>query len=276
MIDLAFLSQSLTARFGLQVEVRTARTFEGKTISVSPSGIPPTKGFRIDYLLGWRRITASFIPGSFAQSLILGIKSCSRDQKALFELFAESLSGKGARITVRLDGTEYSAIETNSWPTNWTSIEINMSILGLVEVEPDYTFENIFPFVSSFLGLCLSLLPLDQNESDFEEGGESEGASFLSEIKRYERSRINRAACIEIYGTDCSICGYNFGVTFGKEGEGLIHVHHILPVSLANGSYRFDPRKDLIPVCPNCHAMLHRKHPPYLPEELKQLLRRHR
>ena len=35
-----------------------------------------------------------------------------------------------------------------------------------------------------------------------------------------------------------------------------------------------DPVKDLIPVCPNCHAMLHRKTPPLLPEELGRILKR--
>jgi 5-methylcytosine-specific restriction protein A len=33
-------------------------------------------------------------------------------------------------------------------------------------------------------------------------------------------------------------------------------------------NYIVDPVKDLEPVCPNCHAMLHRKDPPYSIEEL--------
>ena len=37
-------------------------------------------------------------------------------------------------------------------------------------------------------------------------------------------------------------------------------------------NYRLDPINDLIPVCPNCHAMLHRRCPPYTPEELKNML----
>jgi 5-methylcytosine-specific restriction protein A len=116
------------------------------------------------------------------------------------------------------------------------------------------------------------LPPLEQ--ADLQETGEAEGAFSYSIVKQYERSRMNRAACIEIHGTDCSICGFNFGARFGKDGEGLIHIHHVVPVSLMNGSYRLDPGKDLIPVCPNCHAMLHRKNPPYFPEELRQLLRK--
>jgi len=31
-----------------------------------------------------------------------------------------------------------------------------------------------------------------------------------------------------------------------------------------------DPREDLVPVCPNCHAMLHRVKPPMDVEDLKR------
>ena len=35
-----------------------------------------------------------------------------------------------------------------------------------------------------------------------------------------------------------------------------------------------DPENDLTPVCPNCHAMLHRKDPPYRPDELRRMIDR--
>ncbi len=86
-------------------------------------------------------------------------------------------------------------------------------------------------------------------------------------------ARINRAACIEINGTSCNICGFSFGDVFGVLGEGFIHVHHIVPVSEMDGSYILNPGTDLIPVCPNCHAMLHRKQSVLPPNELKKILR---
>ena len=36
--------------------------------------------------------------------------------------------------------------------------------------------------------------------------------------------------------------------------------------------YQLNVDKDLVPVCPNCHYMLHRKDPPYTIEELKSML----
>jgi 5-methylcytosine-specific restriction protein A len=38
------------------------------------------------------------------------------------------------------------------------------------------------------------------------------------------------------------------------------------------GKYEVDPIKHLRPVCPNCHAMLHRQEPPFTIEELKEKL----
>ena len=35
--------------------------------------------------------------------------------------------------------------------------------------------------------------------------------------------------------------------------------------------YEVDPIKDLIPVCPNCHAMIHSKRPAFTIEEIKEI-----
>ena len=87
---------------------------------------------------------------------------------------------------------------------------------------------------------------------------------------RYERSPINCAACIEIQGTVCRICGFDFGAIYGPSGEGFIEVHHIDPVSGLDAGTIVDPAKDLIPVCSNCHSMLRREEPPLDSEVLRQ------
>jgi len=40
-------------------------------------------------------------------------------------------------------------------------------------------------------------------------------------------------------------------------------------ISSISKGYEVDPENDLVPVCPNCHAMLHRHDPPYTVAELK-------
>ena len=86
-----------------------------------------------------------------------------------------------------------------------------------------------------------------------------EGGKSSIKVNKYERSSIARQKCIEYHGVSCKICGINFEDMNGEVGKGFIHVHHIKPISEIDKEYVVDYKKDLIPVCPNCHAMLHRK-----------------
>lgn len=89
----------------------------------------------------------------------------------------------------------------------------------------------------------------------------------------FERSSIARQRCIEANGTTCVVCGFNFEEKYGYIGKGFIHVHHIIPLNEIGSSYKVNYKKDLIPVCPNCHAMLHRKNDgAFTWEELKQMI----
>ena len=99
-----------------------------------------------------------------------------------------------------------------------------------------------------------------------------EGAKQSITVNRYERNNQARKKCIEYYGTGCYVCAFNFENIFGEIGKDFIHVHHLIPLSEINQEYEVDPIQDLRPVCPNCHAMIHRKNPPFTIEEIKNLL----
>jgi 5-methylcytosine-specific restriction enzyme A len=104
-----------------------------------------------------------------------------------------------------------------------------------------------------------------------------EGAAATVQVNRFERDPKARKACIRHYGARCQACGFDFAKRYGALGEGFIHVHHIVPLSEVRSSYVVDPVKDLRPICPNCHAMLHRQRPSLSIEDLKGMLRqRHR
>jgi hypothetical protein len=92
-------------------------------------------------------------------------------------------------------------------------------------------------------------------------------------VNRYERDPAKRLQCLEHYGYDCQICDFSFLNTYGEIGNEFIHVHHIEPLGEVGGEGDIDPKKDLIPVCANCHAMLHRQTPALKPEELRKLLK---
>jgi 5-methylcytosine-specific restriction protein A len=100
-----------------------------------------------------------------------------------------------------------------------------------------------------------------------------EGATIRVDVNRYERDLKARAACIAYHGATCSICAFSFTQRYGPLGEGFVHVHHLKPISSLRSEYRIDPIEDLTPVCPNCHAMLHRTTPPLTPDELRALMK---
>ena len=84
-----------------------------------------------------------------------------------------------------------------------------------------------------------------------------EGAKKEIVVNCYERSHEAREKCIAAHGCKCAVCGMDFEKMYGEIGRGFIHVHHVVPISSIGKEYQIDPVKDLIPVCPNCHAMLH-------------------
>jgi hypothetical protein len=87
----------------------------------------------------------------------------------------------------------------------------------------------------------------------------AEGALSTYLTSRYERDPKARAACIQAHGLSCIVCNFNFETTFGEHGRGFIHVHHLNPLSNSKPGTVTDPLKDLVPVCPNCHYMLHHR-----------------
>lgn len=99
-----------------------------------------------------------------------------------------------------------------------------------------------------------------------------ESASVKISVNSYERNREARQKCIDHYGYDCAACGFNFKTNYGTIGEKLIHVHHVIPLHTVQEEYEIDPIKDLIPVCPNCHAVIHRAKTELTIEELKEHL----
>lgn len=103
-----------------------------------------------------------------------------------------------------------------------------------------------------------------------------EGASRRITVNAFERSAEARTMCIAKYGATCVVCDFDFAVAYGRLGEGYIHVHHLRDLASIGEEYEVDPNKDLRPVCPNCHAMLHRGATMLTIDELKKILRRRR
>ena len=109
--------------------------------------------------------------------------------------------------------------------------------------------------------------------SDYKSGEYTEGSKYEVTLTKNERSSSARKKCIEHHGVRCLSCSFDFQEVYGPIGEGFIHIHHIVPLEDITEAYTVDPINDLIPLCPNCHAMAHKRKPPYNLFELQSFIR---
>lgn len=93
-------------------------------------------------------------------------------------------------------------------------------------------------------------------------------------VNRYERDTKLRALCLAHHSMRCSCCDVLLEELYGEAARDLVHVHHLTPLHKIPNGAKIDPTSDLRPVCPNCHAVIHRKDPPYTIEEVRGLLGR--
>ena len=128
------------------------------------------------------------------------------------------------------------------------------AIFNEFKAKKDFTPEIIYP---------------DEVEKNLLEGAKKEVI-----VNSYERNPIARKKCLEYFRYNYSVCNINFEKVYGVIGKHFIHVHHLVQISNIKKEYEVNPIKDLIPVCPNCHAMLHKRNPPYSIDKLKDITKR--
>ncbi|WP_317856027.1 HNH endonuclease [Chakrabartyella piscis] len=127
-----------------------------------------------------------------------------------------------------------------------------LNMIYFIINNPEETYANVLNFGAQYI--IQSIYPETADLNDC-----YEGAKTTVTVNRYERNLEARQKCINHHGCYCHICNLDFKKVYGELGNGFIHVHHIKPLHEIKEGYIVDPINDLIPVCPNCHAMLHRK-----------------
>ena len=144
--------------------------------------------------------------------------------------------------------------------------------VGAEEDESD--IDLVCQWMGRFAAAIVAILPLEEENqtSETDDPGYPEGRLSRLTANRYERDRRNRAAAIAIHGSLCSACGVDFGKLYGSVAAGYIEVHHVTPLSELGPDYVIDPMHDLIPLCPNCHAVAHRRNPPFTVDEIAGFL----
>ena len=261
----------MTARTGLGLSPSLCS--EGAVASVRASDVDHPNGFTIQVRTSWRSIEASFEPDNFAGALIRQMGDAENGDRARLAGIMDSLISSGLKISMRVNGSNVSDFRSLPEPP-WTALELKAARLA----SPELGESKLSEYVKEVCGACLApILALLAKEDDTAlhhgEAGLPEGAKARIEVNRYERSAANRATCIAIHGARCKACGFDFELAYGSLGAGFIEVHHLVMASKMGPGYMVDPGKDLVPLCSNCHSMVHRADPPLDVEELKKALR---
>ncbi len=90
-----------------------------------------------------------------------------------------------------------------------------------------------------------------------------EGEAGEAQSKELRRRNMQlRQACIDYYKRKhdgrlvCECCGFDFTKAYDISDE-YIEVHHLFPFSHTEGEHEVNSETDLVPLCANCHRMIH-------------------
>ena len=132
----------------------------------------------------------------------------------------------------------------------------------------------MIPLIAAMAELIGYSIEVEEDEPNDDTDGHIDGALTQSVILKRERNPRNRLLCLKIHGEQCGVCGDNPKTIYGNDLGTILEVHHIEPLSEVETPKVYNPREDLIPLCPNCHRAIHKRKPAILPSELKEQLKR--
>ena len=243
------------------------------SIVVRPNDLDKGKGFYIHIEKGWKRIDGKVVFEDLSRKFVNALSNPPKDRIIKFVTILDNSRKNGFSSNIKINGSASTDIqELLGTDSIWDKFDLEVS---KIYIEDNASMSDALMSLSEdIVGLMLSLMELVEkyeNFSDVHSIGLPEGAMEKIAVNKYERNRINRKCCLDYYGYDCKVCEINFEKHYGSIGKNFIHVHHITPVSQLGPDYVIHPIDDLVPVCPNCHSMIHKKDPPFTIDEMKQV-----
>lgn len=277
LLEPQHLEKVISDETGLEFEAGTGVDAEGQRwYLLRPRGLPSDHTFGIRTTLGWRRLRIDFEPGKFAGPLLADMGNVDIDGRSAFHAVLADCRRLGSQIDLEINGVPVPFDSEEVWTLTWSRLVLSMNKgpleLGIDEGEPDA--DIICRWTGRFSAAIIAILPTEEIRENVQSDviGYPEGALTTVQANRYERDRRNRAAAIAIHGTACKGCDLEMGARYGSVATGFIEIHHVTPVSQLGAGYVIDPEYDLLPLCPNCHAVVHRRTPPFTVLELRELL----
>ena len=276
-LDPSYLAKVISGQTGLEFVAKSGVDLEGQRwYLLQPQGLQAEHTFGIRTTLGWRRLQVEFEPGKFAGPLLEEMGKADGDGKSAFLSVLINCDRLGAQINLEINGVRFPLDSEQIWEQQWTRFILSMK-KGQLEIgvdEGEHDSKLVCQWAGRFSSAIIAVLPTEEISGDTSSDvfGFPEGSVMEIKANRYERDRRNRAAAIAIHGTACKGCGLEMGTQYGPLATGYIEIHHITPLSELGTNYTINPALDLVPLCPNCHAVVHRQNPPLTVDELHELL----
>lgn len=276
--DLERLERTLSEGVGLPIKASSRPSSAGEVIKLVPLETGERESFSVEVSLSWLSARSRAEPGAFAGDFVQAMGQADSASREAFCLIAKSLTERRLGVELRINDIVADHSTSREWPSDWRSFAVSVTGRPTQPLENDDARFNEIRLVShATLSLISSLAAEAADETALPSAEEvalgfPEGAVTRVVVNRYERDRRNRGLCIAVHGYSCKACGFDFERTYGYLGSGFIHVHHVVSITRLRPDYRINPVNDLVPLCPNCHAMVHKHDPPLSVSELKQLL----
>lgn len=238
-------------RSGLRSWFRGLTPNQGPCFSIVPNGL--------------RRQQVRVAFGTFANECVAQMQAADAERLSVSRALIEQIGTEhGLKFSPEQD--------PGNWILTGADFELTITARDIADPTSDEaitaTAERI---MVPLMAAMAELIGYDEAEP-FDDQYDEEGKVTYSTVKRRERSPRNRLLCLSIHGHRCAACGLAPDDRYGAAGK-IIEVHHLEPVSNLEAPRPYDPRTELIPLCPNCHSAVHTRRPvPYTLDELKGLL----
>ncbi len=185
-----------------------------------------------------------------------GCITCNMNVSLVAQAYPELLPAHDAAIRIAASSPRHTSTAKDHSP-------------GLI-IFISHKLNELVPQPSYYEGSHQSGVSIPEEMPDGEEF--EEGAVIQILVNRYERDLAAREKCIKHYGAECAVCSMSLADRYGPAAKGLIHVHHLKPIASIGKRSAIDPVRDLRPVCPNCHAVIHSTNPPLTIDQIKKMI----
>jgi 5-methylcytosine-specific restriction protein A len=237
------------------------------------AGLDLSKSFSLVISRSWKTTQVRFQADNFAGDVVKYLCDQININREIFGATIDVNQSNYSSVTLELDGRAFFSGNNKLSENPALTFEVE-TLTSESSIEYGLLNEQEEKILIFAVTLIASVLPIELTAFRHADEvlGYPEGAVSQVLVNRYERDPRNRKAAIALHGKICMACGFNFQEIYGELGDDYIVVHHLTPVSAMGEDYIVDPEKDLVTICANCHAMVHRRNPPLTINELKHLL----